>query len=125
MPSDIETIIGSLDHLIDRMKKIKDDEEINEGGDILLKDIEDNIKKAQRAQLAISEPKIYTVNLEEYERIIKVHYVIVGIALKLMSNDLENSMNVLKKKFNGVSVVVDDSLKTIEQCKQLYTKFCE
>lgn len=117
MPSDIEIIIGSLDHLIERMQKIKDDDEIKEGGDILLKDIEDNIKNAERAKSAILELK--------NDDIIKLHTVIVGIALKLRSKDLVNSMNVLNEKFHGVNLLLDDSHQAIEKCNELYTRYCE
>ena len=117
MPSDIEIIIGSLDHLIEKMKKIKDDDEIKEGGDILIKDIEDNIKNAEKAKSAISEQK--------NERIIKHHSVIVGIALKIWSKDLESSIDVFNKKFHGVNLLLDDSYKTIVKCNEILNIYCK
>jgi len=45
MPTDYEFIAEALEHFIDRMENIKNDDEVREGGDILIKDIEDNIKR--------------------------------------------------------------------------------
>lgn len=117
MPSDFEFITEALDHFIERMEKIKNDDKIKEGGNVLIKDIEDTIKKAETAKSAISEL--------ENDGIIKHHSAIVGIALKLWSKDLEISMNVLSEKFHGVNLLLDDSHQTIDTCNILYSKYCE
>jgi hypothetical protein len=117
MPTDYEFIAEALEHFIDRMENIKNDDEVREGGDILIKDIEDNIKKAQSAISAISEVENGTI--------IQHHSIIVGIALRLWSKDLETSMTVLKEKFHGVNLLLDDSQHTIEKCNELFNTYCK
>ncbi len=107
--ADFELFCRALQHYSQRVKDLKDDEEIKNGNDIIKQDLEDNSKSA----LGVADLLI------EYssENITHDNVKLVKSALKLYKEDLLASGESLKKKINvEISLTnLNDEIRNIDR----------